>query len=311
MGALIACSIISGRVTGPLLTQLPGLILQWSYARTALEGLDQLLKLPQDREPDGDYLRPATLEGRFSVESLAFEYQNAKVGISVPALTVVPGERVAIIGPVGSGKSTVLKSLAGLFRAQTGSVRLAGLDIHQIAEDVLRAQLGYMPQDYRLIQGTLRYNLLLGMADPGDEALMAAAAQTGLSQIISAHPKGLDLPISEGGGGVSGGQRQLIGLTRLLLAKPRAWLLDEPTASLDQDSEARILSVLDKAAGPEGTMIIVTHKPALLQLAKRVIVVVGGKVVLDGPTNQVLDRLRKPLGNPPSDRPAASAVAAV
>lgn len=293
MGALIACSILAGRINGPLLSQLPGLIMQWSYARSALEGLDQLLKLPVDREPDVDYLRPAALTGSLSLESVRFAYPGARSGLDIQNLEIRPGERIAILGPVGSGKSTLLKLLAGLYRPQSGNILLAGLDIHQIAEDALREHVAYLPQDYRLVQGTLRDNLLLGRPNPGDDVLMACATQTGLAPFIAAHPQGMDMPIAEGGSGVSGGQRQLVGLTRMLLAKPGLWLLDEPTAALDQDSEKRVLAALDRSAGADSTVVLVTHKISLLQLVRRVIVVAGGKIAMDGPATQVLEQLRR------------------
>jgi ABC-type bacteriocin/lantibiotic exporters, contain an N-terminal double-glycine peptidase domain len=307
MGALIACSMIAGRVNGPLLAQLPGLLTQWSYARSALEGLDQLLALPVDRDPDGDYLRPASLRGPIVVDSVRFAYAGARNGLEIPKLAINPGERVAIVGPVGSGKSTLLKLLAGIFRPQSGTVLLAGLDMQQIAEETLREHVGYLPQDYRLVQGSLRENLLLGMADPGDDAIMECAAKTGLAQFIAAHPKGLDMPISEGGGGVSGGQRQLIGLTRLLLAKPHVWLLDEPTASLDQESEQRSLKAVEASTDADDIVVLVTHKMSLLRLVQRVIVVAQGKIVMDGPAAQVLKQLSRPA--PASSTAAVAAVA--
>src|SRR5690606_38704388 len=159
MGALIACSIIAGRVNGPLLAQLPGLIAQWSYARSALEGLDQLLALPLDRDPDGEYLRPGTLRGPLIVERVRFGYPGARGGLDIEKLTIRPGERVGIIGPVGSGKSTFLKLLGGIYQPQSGAISVAGLDMQQIAEDALREHVGYLPQDYRLVQGSLRENL--------------------------------------------------------------------------------------------------------------------------------------------------------
>jgi ATP-binding cassette subfamily C protein LapB len=306
MGALIACSIIAGRVNGPLLAQLPGLISQWGYARSALEGLDQLLALPLDRDPDGDYLRPSTLNGPLKLESVVFAHAGARSGLDISKLTIRPGERVGIIGPVGSGKSTLLKLLAGVYRPQSGAISLAGLDLQQIAEDTLREHVGYLPQDYRLVQGSLRENLLLGRADPGDDALMSFAAQTGLAPFIAAHPKGLEMLINEGGSGVSGGQRQLVGLTRLLLANPQLWLLDEPTAALDQESEQRVLAAIDRSAGKDGTIVVVTHKMSLLRIVQRVIVVAHGKIVMDGPTAQVIKELRNRV-SPPSAAPVAAA----
>ena len=293
-GALIACSIISGRITGPLIASLPSLIVQWSYARAALDGLDQILAMPLDREPDGEYLRPETLKGALRLDAVQFGYRGARSGLDIPSLQINPGERVAIIGPVGSGKSTLLKVMAGLYRPQSGTVLLSGLDMNQIAEDVLRSEVGYLPQDYRLINGTLRENLLLGRSDPGDQALISVASSVGLDSMIAAHPRGLQLPIAEGGQGVSGGQRQLAGLTRLLLGKPRLMLLDEPTAALDPDTENRVLATLNASAGAEGTVVMVTHKLSLLNHVQRVILVVGGRIVLDGPTRAVIERLQAP-----------------
>lgn len=309
MGALIACSIIAGRVNGPLLAQLPGLIAQWSYARSALEGLDQLLALPLDRDPDGEYLRPGTLRGPLIVERVRFGYPGARGGLDIEKLTIRPGERVGIIGPVGSGKSTFLKLLGGIYQPQSGAISIAGLDMQQIAEDALREHVGYLPQDYRLVQGSLRENLLLGKADPGDDALMAVATQTGLAQFIAAHPKGLDMPISEGGGGVSGGQRQLVGLTRLLLCKPHLWLLDEPTAALDQESEQRVLAAIEHCTGAEDTIVLVTHKISLLRLVQRVVVLVQGKVAMDGPTAQVIKQLRQRVSTSSAAASIATAAA--
>jgi ATP-binding cassette subfamily C protein LapB len=166
------------------------------------------------------------------------------------------------------------------------------LDMRQIADDVLRQSIGYLPQDYRLINGSLRDNLLLGLPDPGDTALIAAAEETGLSNLIAAHPRGIELPISEGGRGLSGGQRVLTGLTRLMLAQPSLWLLDEPTSNLDVETEARVLNALQKKVRPDATMVFVTHKLQLLGLVQRVILVANGQVVLDGPTAEVMKRLQ-------------------
>lgn len=292
MGALIACSIIAGRVNGPLVVQIPAMVVQATYARAALKGLDALLKLPVDREADGEYLRPDNLRSHIRLDDVSFAYPGARTGLGVKRLEFNPGERVGIIGPVGSGKSTLLKIVAGLFPAQSGAVYLSGLDMNQIAEDHLRRHIGYLGQEFRLVNGTLREQLTLGLSDPGDDVILAASQATGLSKLIAAHPKGLELPISEGGKGLSGGQRALAGLTRLLLAKPKMWLLDEPTAALDQESEDQALRAIMGGLAPEDTLVFVTHKLQLLSLVQRVIVVINGQIVLDGPTADVLQKLR-------------------
>jgi len=303
-GALIAVSIIAGRVNGPLVLQLPAMIVQASYAKAALKGLDSFLALPVDREPDGEYLRPEQLRNDMRLEKVSFMYRGARSGLTIEKLKISPGERVGIIGPVGSGKSTLLKIMAGLFYPQSGSVYLSGLDLNQIAEDQLRRHIGYVGQEFRLVNGSLREQLTFGISDPGDDAILAAAEATGLNALIAAHPKGLELPISEGGKGVSGGQRALVGLTRLLLAKPKFLLLDEPTAALDQESEERALRAITGNLGNNDTLVMVTHKISLLSMVQRLIVVVNGEIILDGPTAAVLQKLS------PAPAPATAVVAA-
>lgn len=301
MGALIACSILAGRVNGPLLGQLPSLLVQWTYSRTSLQMLDAILALPVDRPADVDQLRPNRLSPALTVSNVAFAYPGQKAGLAIQRLEIAAGERIGIIGGVGSGKSTLLKLLSGLYAPQQGQILMDRLDMQQIADDVLRHHIGYLPQDYRLVNGSLRDNLLLGLSDPGDEAIMDAARRTGLAGLITSHPRGLDLPISEGGRGLSGGQRVLTGLTRLLLAKPKLLLLDEPTANLDVDTEALVLRTLQEALGPDTTLILVTHKLQLVNMVQRVFVVGGGQIVLDGPTNEVINRLKKQPAVPPPD----------
>lgn len=305
MGAVIACSILSGRVNGPLVASLPNLIIQWGYARSSLSALDGILTMPSDQPDDREMVRQSDISGQLTLENVKFSHQGSRLGLDVPSLKITPGERIGIIGPVGSGKSTLLKLLAGLYAPQEGHVLLDGVDVRQIAEEDLRRQVCYFPQDYRLLTGTLRDNLTLGLPTPGDEALLEAAARTGLADLVKNHPLGLDLPISEGGHGLSGGQRVQVGLTRLLLAKPKLLLLDEPTASLDQESEARVLHALIQAIGPDCTLIFVTHKMQLVGLVRRLMVVANGQIAVDGPAQAVLEKLRPtPSQVPPAGKPA-------
>lgn len=292
MGAVIACSILSGRVNGPLIASLPTLIVQWGYARSSLAALDGILTMPSDQPTDFTAVRQTEIRGSLQLENVKFAHQGSRLGLNLPSLKISPGERIGIIGPVGSGKSTLLKLMAGLYASNEGHVLLDGVDIRQIAEEDLRSQVCYFPQHYRLITGSLRSNLSLGLATQDDEILLQAAAKTGLAELVKNHPMGLDLPISEGGNGLSGGQRVQVGLTRLLLAKPKLLLLDEPTANLDQESEARILAAILEAIGPDCTLVFVTHKLQLVSLVNRLIVVTNGQISLDGPTHSVLERLR-------------------
>lgn len=302
MGAVIACSILSGRVNGPLVASLPNLIIQWGYARSSLAALDGILTMPSDQPDDRQMVRQSAMDGHLKLENVKFAHPGSRQGMDLPSLAIAPGERIGIIGPVGSGKSTLLKLLAGLYAAQEGHVLLDGVDVRQVAEEDLRRQVCYFPQDYRLLTGTLRDNLTLGLPTPGDELLLEAAVKTGLAELIKNHPLGLDLPISEGGHGLSGGQRVQVGLTRLILAKPKLLLLDEPTANLDQESETRVLQAIAQAIGPDCTLIFVTHKMQLVGLVRRLMVVAGGQIMIDGPAQTVLEKLR----SAPALAPAAS-----
>jgi len=178
-----------------------------------------------------------------------------------------------------------------LFKPSQGTVYLDSVDIQQLAPEFVREQVGYLPQDVRLFNGTLRENLTLGLPTPSDSRILAAARLTGLEASIQGHPKGLELEISEGGRGLSGGQRQLVGLTRLLLAQPKIMLLDEPTASMDGQLEARVMSHLFQEINPESLLVVVTHKTAILQHVNRILVLDKGRILLDGPRDQVLAKL--------------------
>lgn len=302
-GGLLACSIIAGRINGPLISMLPNLIVQWGYARSSIKALDAILALPIDRTTGQGALRPERLSGNLVVEKLKFVYPGSREGMDIPRLEIKAGERVAIIGGVGSGKSTLLRLLAGLYLPQQGSVRLGGLDVAQVADDILRAKVAYLPQEYRLVNGTLRENLVMGLGNVSDDELLRTAQMTGLAAMIAAHPKGLDLVLTEGGRGLSGGQRGLVGVTRLLLGNPAFMLLDEPTASLDQTTEQMVMNSVLRQLGAESGLVLVTHRLQLLSAVQRVIVMANGRIILDGPTADVVAKLT-------SKRPGPQAVPA-
>ena len=304
MGGLIACSIISGRALAPL-AQIPQFIVQWKHAKIALKSLDGIMAMPSDREPDVRLFVPEVCSGHIRLNQVAFGYQPEKPTLDVPSLTLHPGERVAVLGSVGSGKSTLVKLLSGLYKPSSGSMFIDGMDVTQIAPEFVREHIGYLPQDVRLFNGTLRENLTLGLPTPSDTRLLQACSLTGMDQIIQAHPKGLELPITEGGRGLSGGQRQLVGLTRLLLAQPKVMLLDEPTASMDAALETRVMKHLFEEMDPASVIVVVTHKIGLLTHVNRIVVVDKGRVVLDGPRDEVLLRLRQ--GNPTPNLPSSTA----
>jgi ATP-binding cassette subfamily C protein LapB len=262
-----------------------------------MDGLEKLYQLKTDHEGVDRPLVPTHIRGQYSLDNIQFAYGSGNplspnpAALSVAQLTIAPGERIGILGPIGSGKSTLLRLLSGLYHVQQGRILIDGLDITHVSREVLSRQVGYLQQDHRLFQGTLRENLLIGMPDPGDDALQQVMERTGMSRLVASHPKGLERPIMEGGKGLSGGQRQLVAFTRLALASPGVLLLDEPTASMDNEQEARCLAVLSEEAKAGKTLVVVTHKPSLLPLVNRLIVVVGSRILLDGPRDAVLEKL--------------------
>ena len=185
----------------------------------------------------------------------------------------------------------MLRLLSGLYVPQEGQVLLDGLDLAHISRQVVSQKIGYLQQDHRLFQGSLRDNLLIGLPDPGDTVIQQAMARTGMIHFVSSHPKGLERPIMEGGKGLSGGQRQLLAFTRLILCKPDIYLLDEPTASMDDEQERRCIQVMQELVDDGKMLIVVTHKHNLLPLVSRIVIVAGNTLAMDGPRDAVLQRL--------------------
>ncbi len=292
MGALIACSIISNRALSPII-QLPAVMVKITQARIAAEGLDRIITLPNELDDVAHTIVPGKIESGLRFEQAKYVYGNAeRISLEIPTLVIKQGERVGVLGSIGSGKSTLLKLASGLYRPREGRVFLGDLDMNLLAPQVLRETIAYLPQDLRLISGTLRDNLLQGLADPGDELILETARKTGLIDLITNHPNGLALPITEGGRGISGGQRQLIGLTRMVLAKPTLLILDEPTASMDSTTEAKVVALLGEMSAAGVTMLIATHKTALLPVIDRLLVLHGGKFIVDGPRDLVMAKLQ-------------------
>jgi ATP-binding cassette subfamily C protein LapB len=299
LGALIACSILSGRIVSPVI-MMPGLLIQWGQSKAALQGLDRLWELQNDHAGQ----QPTMLDrvrGDFVFEGVRASY-NQHVALEIPSLEVKGGEKVAVLGPVGAGKTTLLRLLSGMYKPQEGRVLLDDIDLSQISKPVLAENMGFVQQDGRLFSGTLRENLTLGLLDPGDTVLLDVARATGLLQmVITPHPKGLMQVIHEGGTGLSGGQRQLVNLTRAFLRNPKIWLLDEPTASMDRALEQQVVQAFRAQISQEQTMFLVTHKPELLALVDRIIVVAGKKIVADGPKDAVLARLTNQSAQPTAE----------
>lgn len=289
MGGLIACSIISGRALTPL-AQMPNMIAQWKHAKIALDVLDGIMAMPSEREHQR-LVVPDSCRGELKVNQVGFAYEENAPQVAIEKLSFKPGDRVAILGSVGSGKSTLIKILSGLYQPQQGGVFLDDMDMSLVASEFVREQIGYLPQEVRLFNGTLRDNLVLGLPTLSDSQILKAAALTGLDQAIQNHPSGLEINISEGGKGLSGGQRQLVGLTRLLLARPKIMLLDEPTASMDTRLEEFVMRHLFEQLPDDSVIVLATHKAGVLKHVNRIVVMDSGKVSLDGPKQEVLDFL--------------------
>ncbi|CAN1523318.1 SunT ABC-type bacteriocin/lantibiotic exporters, contain an N-terminal double-glycine peptidase domain [Burkholderiaceae bacterium] len=299
VGALIACSILSGRVLQPV-AMIPAQLVQWASVKASLQALDRIWQLEDDHHGVEHPLTPETIQGGYKLEKISVSYGGPVKALVIPQLQIQAGEKVGILGPIGAGKTTLLRLLSGMYKPQEGRVLLDQLDLAHISKPVLAEHVGFLQQEGRLFAGSLRDNLILGLLDPGDDAILAAAEKTGLQRtVINDHPKGLMQEITEGGQGLSAGQRQLVNLTRLYLREPTVWLLDEPTASMDRQTEGVVLQSLRQSLQPQHTLVVVTHKPELLVLVNRLIVVAQHQVVLDGPRDEVLARLNNPTPTNP------------
>ena len=291
MGALIACSMLSGRVLGPA-AQLSSQLTSWAHVKAALQGLDALWKLEGDHHGQDQAVHVERVHGAYRFEDVAMNL-GGQPALTISRLKIAPGEKIGVLGPIGAGKTTLLRLLSGMYKPTEGRIWLDDVDLAQLSKPKLAESMGYLPQEGRLLGGSLRDNLILGLLDPGDEFILRAARLTGLFDgVIATHPQGLQQEINEGGSGLSGGQRQLVNLTRVFLRQPRIWLLDEPTASLDRMLEQHIVRAFKGVLRREDTLVLVTHKPELLQLVDRIIVVARHQVVLDGPRDDVLARLQ-------------------
>ena len=307
------------RAVAPL-SSVVQLATRYQGARAALRALDRVMKQPVDREPGRVYVPRHSLSGQLALVDVGFAYpeptsdahaaqatpQPAALGPQVLKglnLRVEPGERIAVLGRIGSGKSTVLRLMAGLYLPTAGHVQADGIDLRQIDPADYRARVGFVAQDPRLFKGTLRDNVLLERPAADPSRLGEVARVTGLDRLVAQHPLGWELPVGEGGALLSGGQRQLVALARCLVTRPQILLMDEPTSSMDAQSEVAFLRQLRAACGG-CTLVMVTHRPAVLELVQRVVVVDQGRVVMDGAKAAVLAALS---GGRPASAPAGPA----
>ncbi len=297
-GGMIACAILGGRIINPV-AQSVRFMVQWQHVRESLEMINRLLEMETDRPANQEYLFPDVLSDQLDLDSVRFAYPNSPVVcIDIPKLSLNAGNKVVILGPNGCGKSTLLKIMAGLFKPSEGQVQLGGTNIFGLDKQVVNERVGYLPQDVHLFKGTLKSNMTLSGGIP-DATLIKVAKLLGIDRIAADNPRSMEIEIFEGGQGLSGGQRQLTALARLFLTRPRIWLLDEPSAALDLESENRVLDALTQWVRPSDIVVIATHRPRLTSIANRVIVMGRGKIIADGKPDSILKlpgtRFHKPM----------------
>lgn len=291
MGALIGCNILVGRTMAPLL-QMASLLTRLQNSHVTLKALDMLMVLPSENQVEKTCMDFGMLRPSFTMENVSFAYpQQERLALDRVSLHIEPGERVGIIGPMGSGKSTLSKLLIGLYQPKEGAVKFGDVDIRQIPSTDLRGRVGVLPQDVVLFYGSIRDNIALGDPTINDHLILRAAALAGVTDFLRNNPAGFAAQVGEQGRALSGGQRQAVALARALVRDPEVLLLDEPTSNMDTDSEVmlqkRLYSVMDGR-----TVVLVTHRLSMLRIVNRLIVMENGQIRMDGPRDAVLQRLR-------------------
>ena len=290
VGALVACTILTGRALAPL-GQVAGLMTRYHQSAASLRTLQNVMQLPVERPANKSFVHRPSIVGEIEFRNVTFSYP----GQQTPALQNVSfklaaGERVGLIGRIGSGKSTIEKLVLGLYTPSSGSILVDGVDVNQIDPATLRKNIGYVPQDVVLFYGTVKENIMFSAPFADDAAMLRAAEIAGVTEFVHPSAKGFDLHIGERGEGLSGGQRQTVAIARALLLNPPVLIMDEPTNALDNRSEEQFKRKLEQAIQGK-TFMLVTHRASLLTLVPRLIVLDNGRVVADGPKDQVMQAL--------------------
>ncbi|WP_237060133.1 type I secretion system permease/ATPase [Microbulbifer sediminum] len=292
-GALVAASILSSRMMSPM-SNITQVLSRWQMAKYALEGIDNIMNLPVDQPEGSKRVHKASISGEYEFHNAEFKYDAEQ---NVPALiisdlTIKPGEKVALLGKNGAGKSTLLQALSGILEASAGTANLDGVSIAHIDPADVRRDVGLLSQGSGLFHGTLRENLTLGAPNATDDEIIWALEMSGALDMVRNMPKGLDHMVLEGGAGLSGGQKQSLLLSRLLIRQPQVLLLDEPTASLDEASERRFIDNLS-AWAKKRTLVLATHRVSTLRLVDRILVIDRGRIVMDGQKEAVMEKLSR------------------
>jgi ATP-binding cassette subfamily C protein LapB len=292
LGGLIACSMLAGRAMAPL-SQLAGLLTNYHNAATALTSLDGIMSQEVERPDDANFVSRPRFSGEIEFRDVSFAYPGeGGEALKNISFRIQPGEHVAILGRIGSGKTTLQKLILGLYRPKAGAILVDGVDSRQLDPAELRRSIGYVPQDVTLFYGPLRDNIVLASPHVDDAALITAAEISGIKEFVDVHPRGFDMAVGERGESLSGGQRQAVAIARAVVNDPPMLLLDEPTGSMDFSSEETVKAKLREFAAHK-TMIVITHRTSLLELVDRIIVMDNGKIVADGPKAQVVEALRQ------------------
>jgi len=281
MGGLIACSILAGRAVAPL-GAIAGLLTRINAARTAYQQIDELMQRPSEGPQSGPGLTPKSVDGGIEFRDVDFRYPGAaELALRGVSLRVEPGEHVGLVGPVGSGKSTIAKLLIGLYPPTSGIVMVDGNDIRQLSPEALRAKVGALLQDNVLLTGSIRENILLGREDVDDEEMIRASKVAFAHDFIATMPNGYEVELADRGEGLSGGQRQAIAMARALAGRPPVLIFDEPTSAVDVETEARLMANFRQEFAGR-TLILITHRPSLLGIVDRVVLMSRGRIVMDG-----------------------------
>ena len=285
MGGLIACSILSGRVVSPLGT-IAHLLTRLNATRTAYSQINKFMERPVEG-PSGSGIKVKDLQGAIEFRNVDFRYPEApELALSNVSFRIEKGEHVGIFGPIGSGKSTIARLMIGLYPPTSGLVLVDGTDIRQLSPSDLRRKLGALLQDNVLLTGSIRENIILGREDVDDEEMLRAAKVSLAHEFISRFPNGYDLTLADRGESLSGGQRQTIAMARSLVGRPPILVMDEPTSSVDSDTEKRLMDNLRNEF--EGrTLVLISHRPSLVKLVDRIFMISNGKLVLDGTPDSI------------------------
>ena len=292
MGGLIACSMLASRAMAPI-GQVAGLLVQYHTASTALSSLEEVMQREVERPDGANFITRGRIEGAIEFKDVSFNYPGqSNASLRNVSFRLKAGERVAILGRIGSGKTTLEKLILGLYRPTSGAVLIDGIDLRQLDPAELRRHIGYVQQDVMLFYGSLRDNITLGAPLADDADVLKAATLSGIVELVNQHPEGFDMLVGERGESLSGGQRQGVAIARAMINDPSILLLDEPTSSMDHSSEEDIKKRLQQFV-PGKTVVLVSHRTSLLDLVERIIVMDAGRIVADGPKEQVIQALRQ------------------